>query len=296
MFNQTTITISSMKGVKTLYLSSFSKNVIKLFVAITLLIYPAFGLYVSYSNETFSRLSSTLNDTLNNGHELYETSEQLLADKEELYTDLTEKELEVAELKEQVEIAEAERTILASKDASEEAAKALEAQRNRIISYMLANIPNGKPINSNISSGYGDRIHPVTGTKKMHRGTDFFANVGTEVFASADGIITEVRPSNRGSGNFLRIAHAYGFNSSYSHLKSFKVKKGDFVAKGDLIALTGNSGLTSGPHLHYEVRYANRDQNPKRFIDWNEENFDDIKTIEGIPWLSIFGQVEKQLK
>ena len=159
---------------------------------------------------------------------------------------------------------------------------------------MLTQIPSGPPVkNARTSSGYGKRIHPVTGVMKYHRGQDFAVNTGTPIYAPADGAIEAIRPSNKGSGNFLRILHSYGFSSSYSHLSKFVVKKGDFIKKGDLIAYSGNSGLTSGPHLHYEVRFIGRPLNPKPFLDWNVDKFDTIfKNVRGIGWESLVDKIE----
>ncbi|MEP7729018.1 peptidoglycan DD-metalloendopeptidase family protein [Marinomonas primoryensis] len=159
---------------------------------------------------------------------------------------------------------------------------------------MLTQIPSGPPVkNARTSSGYGKRIHPVTGVMKYHRGQDFAVNTGTPIYAPADGAIEAIRPSNKGSGNFLRILHSYGFSSSYSHLSKFAVKKGDFIKKGDLIAYSGNSGLTSGPHLHYEVRFIGRPLNPKPFLDWNVDKFDTIfKNVRGIRWESLVDKIE----
>lgn len=159
---------------------------------------------------------------------------------------------------------------------------------------MLTQIPSGPPvINARTSSGYGKRVHPVTGITKFHRGQDFAVNTGTPVYAPADGAVEVIRPSNKGSGNYLRIFHAYGFSSSYSHLSKFVVQRGDFVKKGDLIAYSGNTGLSSGPHLHYEVRFVGRALNPKPFIEWNVDNFDTIfDSVRGIGWESLVGQVQ----
>ncbi len=159
---------------------------------------------------------------------------------------------------------------------------------------MLTQIPSGAPvINARTSSGYGERIHPVTGIKKFHRGQDFAVNTGTRIYAPADGTVEIIRPSNQGSGNYLRLLHGYGFSSSYSHLSKFAVKKGDFIKKGDLIAYSGNSGLSSGPHLHYEVRFIGRALNPKSFLDWNVDNFDSIfENVRGIGWESLVDTIE----
>ncbi|WP_295891940.1 M23 family metallopeptidase [uncultured Vibrio sp.] len=159
---------------------------------------------------------------------------------------------------------------------------------------MLTQIPSGPPVhNARISSGYGKRIHPVTGVVKTHRGQDFAVNTGTPVYAPADGVVEVTRPSNKGSGNFLRLQHSYGFTSSYSHLNKFLVKSGDFVQKGDLIAHSGNSGLSSGPHLHYEVRFVGRALDPRPFVDWGVDDFETIfSKVRGIRWESLVNKVE----
>nr|WP_237668716.1 M23 family metallopeptidase [Vibrio sp. V39_P1S14PM300] len=182
----------------------------------------------------------------------------------------------------------------------EEGAGALETRldaaaiTSSVRMVMLTQIPSGSPVqHARISSGYGKRKHPVTGKMKFHRGQDFAVNIGTPVYAPADGVVEVVRPSNKGSGNFLRLQHAYGFSSSYSHLQKFKVQSGDFVQKGDLIGYSGNSGLSSGPHLHYEVRFVGRPLNPRPFVDWGVDNFETLfSNVRGIRWESLVDKVE----
>ena len=182
----------------------------------------------------------------------------------------------------------------------EEGAGALETRldaaaiTSSVRMVMLTQIPSGSPVqHARISSGYGKRKHPVTGKMKFHRGQDFAVNIGTPVYAPADGVVEVVRPSNKGSGNFLRLQHVYGFSSSYSHLQKFKVQSGDFVQKGDLIGYSGNSGLSSGPHLHYEVRFVGRPLNPRPFVDWGVDNFETLfSNVRGIRWESLVDKVE----
>ncbi|ELL7087447.1 peptidoglycan DD-metalloendopeptidase family protein [Vibrio fluvialis] len=159
---------------------------------------------------------------------------------------------------------------------------------------MLTQIPSGAPVhNARISSGYGKRVHPVTGQVKFHRGQDFAVNTGTPVYAPADGVVEVTRASSKGSGNFLRLQHSYGFTSSYSHLQKFAVKSGYFIQKGDLIGYSGNSGLSSGPHLHYEIRFVGRSLDPRPFVDWGVNDFESIFTkVRGIRWESLVNKVE----
>jgi murein DD-endopeptidase MepM/ murein hydrolase activator NlpD len=139
---------------------------------------------------------------------------------------------------------------------------------------MFRLIPNDSPItDQRISSSYGTRINPISGKKHVHTGIDLTCKRGEEVLAPADGVVETVRPGNRGYGNYLTLRHSFGFMSSYAHLQKFKVKSGEFVSKGDVIAQCGNSGNSTGPHLHYEVRFLGRALNPQYLMDWTPENF-----------------------
>lgn len=157
-------------------------------------------------------------------------------------------------------------------------------------------IPNGSPTpDTRMSSGFGTRIHPVTGKRKRHRGLDFAANTGTPIYAPADGVIEAVRPSHKGSGNFIKLNHSLGFATTYSHMSKFNVKRGQFVRKGDLLGRSGNSGLSTGPHLHYEIRFLGRALNPRPFVYWTPENFDLLfekeKTVQWAALLDMISDV-----
>ncbi|MDF2155473.1 M23 family metallopeptidase [Vibrio sp. CAU 1672] len=139
---------------------------------------------------------------------------------------------------------------------------------------MFRMIPNDSPMTyQRISSSYGRRINPISGKRHVHTGIDLTCKPGEEILAPADGVVETVRPSNKGYGNYLTVRHSFGFMSSYAHLKRFKVKSGQFVSKGDVIANCGNSGNSTGPHLHYEVRFLGRALNPQYLMDWTPENF-----------------------
>lgn len=164
---------------------------------------------------------------------------------------------------------------------------------------MLRLIPSGKPIESyRRSSGYGSRKHPVTGKAKFHLGLDLTADVGTPVYAPADGVVEYTRASRKqGYGNLIKVDHAFGFMTLYAHLQKFNVKSGQFVKKGDLIAWSGNSGLSTGPHLHYEVRFLGRALNPRRFIDWTPDNFESLFEEEKkVGWASLVKIVESMVE
>ncbi|MDW2458871.1 M23 family metallopeptidase, partial [Vibrio sp. 1249-1] len=115
---------------------------------------------------------------------------------------------------------------------------------------MFRLIPNDSPVTyQRISSSYGSRINPISGRRHVHTGIDLTCKRGEEILAPADGVVETARPSNRGYGNYVTIRHSFGFMSSFAHLQRFKVKSGQFVSKGDVIAQCGSSGNSTGPHL-----------------------------------------------
>ncbi|MDZ7719521.1 MAG: M23 family metallopeptidase [Balneolaceae bacterium] len=131
----------------------------------------------------------------------------------------------------------------------------------------LKSIPAIRPVNGIILSGYGMRIHPVLRYKRMHEGIDFRADVATEVYATGDGVIKFA--DRKGTfGNLIEIDHGFGFVTRYAHLSNFvkNLRAGQKIKRGDLIGYTGNSGLTEGPHLHYEVLVNDRPIDPLNYL------------------------------
>ena len=108
------------------------------------------------------------------------------------------------------------------------------------------------PVNARITSGFGRRVHPILRFARMHRGIDFGAGRGTPIHATADGQVTRAGWAG-GYGRQVRIAHGEGLATSYSHMSRMVVEPGSFVRQGQLIGYVGSSGLSTGPHLHYEV-------------------------------------------
>jgi murein DD-endopeptidase MepM/ murein hydrolase activator NlpD len=116
-----------------------------------------------------------------------------------------------------------------------------------------------------ISSGYGWRKSPFTGRREFHSGLDISSRRGTPIVAPADGTVISVG-KDRYLGKFLKIAHSDNLTTIYGHLMEHKVKKGQPVKRGDLIGLMGNTGLSTGHHLHYQVQKENKSVNPKQYI------------------------------
>jgi murein DD-endopeptidase MepM/ murein hydrolase activator NlpD len=121
-------------------------------------------------------------------------------------------------------------------------------------------------------------IHPVLGIPRMHNGQDFEVPYGTEVYATGDGTIIESGWNSGGFGNYIVIDHGYGFQSVYGHLSNIKVVKGLNVKRGDLIGLSGSTGLSSGPHLHYQIEKLGQHENPINFFN-NDMSFEEYNEM-----------------
>ena len=150
--------------------------------------------------------------------------------------------------------------------------EALANQQDR-----LAHIPSVMPINIadfTMSSGYGWRVDPIYGSSKFHEGLDFAASNGTEVYATGDGKVI-LAGREKGYGNCVDIEHGYNYLTRYAHLSEVLVKSGEEVKRGQLIGKVGSTGKSTGPHLHYEVRYKDTPQNPINyyFMDLTPEEY-----------------------
>lgn len=144
---------------------------------------------------------------------------------------------------------------------------------------MLRCIPAIQPVaNKDLkrtASGYGRRIDPIYGTTRFHEGMDFAANPGTEVYATGDGTVVEVGWQT-GYGNTILIDHGFGYVTRYAHLQAFRTQRGKKVVRGEVIGEVGNTGKSTGPHLHYEVHVKGQVVNPVNyyFMDLSAEDYD----------------------
>jgi murein DD-endopeptidase MepM/ murein hydrolase activator NlpD len=122
---------------------------------------------------------------------------------------------------------------------------------------LFAAIPAIQPIANKqliaLASGFGYRIHPIYKVKKMHSGIDFAAEIGTPIYATADGVVIKADVKFSGYGKMVEIDHGFGYHSRYAHMHDFTVRSGQNIKRGDLIGYVGNTGLSTAPHLHYEV-------------------------------------------
>ena len=131
----------------------------------------------------------------------------------------------------------------------------------KVIQYL----PLGRPVEGPISSGFGNRKDPLNNRSAFHTGIDFRGDKGDKIYATADGVVSNAF-RNGGYGNYVLIDHGNGYSSAYAHMQKYMVHKGDRVKRGQLIGLIGNTGRSTGSHLHYEILLNGTAVNPYKFL------------------------------
>ncbi|RDU59809.1 M23 family metallopeptidase [Helicobacter marmotae] len=165
--------------------------------------------------------------------------------------------------------------------------------------FVMKFVPNGYPMESysRISAPYGYRVHPLFFTRHLHTGVDFATPLNTPVYATADGVVNAAGFSTGGYGYLVKIDHSLGFMTYYAHLNKIVVQKGMFVKRGQLIAYSGNTGQSTGPHLHYEIRFLGKVIDPKNFMEWKMSNFDSIFEKErSVAWQSLLATINNLME
>lgn len=154
-------------------------------------------------------------------------------------------------------------------------------------SKMLASTPAIQPISNKqltrLTSGFGIRIHPIYKVGQFHPGIDFAAPQGTPIYATADGEVTKVTYDG-GYGNHVEIDHGYGYKTLYAHMYKHNTKPGQLVKRGECIGYVGSTGLSTAPHVHYEVIYKGEQVNPVYFFfkDLSDEEYEKILELASI--------------
>lgn len=150
-------------------------------------------------------------------------------------------------------------------DARDESLSSIEAKilQQSVLKDML---PNSSPVEAGYnSSSYGWRIDPFNGNKAFHEGLDFPAATGTVIHAAADGIVSMAEHS-AAYGNIVKVEHGSGLETRYAHASKLLVKVGERVIKGQAVALVGSTGRSTGPHLHYEIRFNGNSLDPRQYL------------------------------
>ncbi|MDL0108434.1 M23 family metallopeptidase [Campylobacter felis] len=288
--NKFTITISDINGSRHFYLNQIIKKIVLYIIAFVFLFLISSGFYIKYLDSKVDALDAKREELLKKSKELETlnmTMQQSLDEKAAQYA------------------------VIEDKIASFEEALGLENENNLTISARLENlnltndqqqgilnqIPNGWPItNKGVTGKFGWREHPILKRKEFHPGIDLAASIGTPIYAPASGVVEFSGYSNNGYGYNVILLHNFGFKSVYAHMmRKDVVKAGDFVNKGDLIGYTGNTGLSTGPHLHYEVRFINKTLEPLYFLNLKRKNMNEFFNQERrVPWQSLIKAVSAQ--
>jgi murein DD-endopeptidase MepM/ murein hydrolase activator NlpD len=133
----------------------------------------------------------------------------------------------------------------------------------------IQNVPLGAPVSGVITSRFGQRVDPINGKPAYHHGVDIRGSMGSDVKATAEGTVV-IQNYDKGNGRYVLIDHGNGFVTKYAHLKKSLVQKGNFVERGQVIGQVGNSGRSTGPHVHYEIHYDDKIVNPTKYVRINK--------------------------
>jgi murein DD-endopeptidase MepM/ murein hydrolase activator NlpD len=146
--------------------------------------------------------------------------------------------------------------------------------KEKLVSSMPAIMPISNKSLKSTASGWGYRFHPIYKIKQFHYGMDFTAAIGTKVYATGDGVVKDLQSIGGGYGRWIMIDHGFDYQTLYAHLSEFNVKVGEQVKRGQVIGSVGNSGTSTGPHVHYEVHKNGEPVNPQYYY------FKDLNAME----------------
>ncbi|MEH6578946.1 MAG: M23 family metallopeptidase [Amphritea sp.] len=303
LYNKLVITLTTARGSRQYTLSQVAKYVLALFLVMAVCSFFISNVLLVKTTDDLLHLEEGI-DSLANQYELTLGTQQLqqgqLDQLSKTLLDLTverdqlqEENLRIGELNANLDASlyglEDLLGLPATEEMNAERADELTVLANQRL-FFLSSLPNGLPIQGiRVSDRFGMRNHPVHKRRVKHNGIDFKANTGTPIFATADGVVEYGGyHKESGFGNLIILQHNLGFKTYYAHLSKVKVRSGSFVSKGQLIGLSGNTGISTGPHLHYEVRRLYTPTDPEPFLAWNMSNFDSLfTTVKGIKWASL---------
>ena len=150
-------------------------------------------------------------------------------------------------------------------------------EKDKMLSHLPAIQPVANKDLTRLASGYGMRMHPILKISKMHTGTDFAAHTGTPIYATGDGTV-KLSGREGGYGNVVVINHGYGYETLYAHMSKVKAKRGQKVKRGDIIGYVGSTGLSTGPHLHYEIHKDGKPIDPVSYF-YQDVSPDEFKIL-----------------
>ncbi len=292
------ITISDINGSKQYTVSQFLKVIVSWIIIIIVIIFAIGAMVVNYLSDHVDKLQKEKIELKKQIEAktitLQAISEQLIEAENLIGLNDFKERQKQKEIVKKSEQKKEEKQKIEKKD--KELDNDILTKKEFILLSKL--IPNSKPLKyKRISTKFGFRIHPITKRKQFHPADDLTADIGTPIYAPADGVVVYAG-KKKFYGYFLLIQHGLGFSTAYGHLHRIGVKSGDYVKKGDLVALSGNTGRSTGPHLHYEIRYLSKWLDPEPFMkSWNYEDYKKVmKKIKQVNWEGLIKSFKDEIK
>lgn len=294
MKNKIVLTISDYEKTKSYSLSKLAVKLIFLTLFILFFIALASIFYVFQLQDEINSLMEDKQKYINS----LALKDEKLFDLSKNYSDYMEKKSEdteilLSKLEELKSINDYENSTLKDEINQNILASFRVDKRN----YSLQNIPSGTPLkNFKISSTFGFRKDPINYSTQFHKGLDFTSQ-DKNIYATANGIVEFSQSNDVGQyGKIIKIGHSFGFKSAYAHLSQVLVNEGDFVKKGDVIGIIGDSGRSTGTHLHYEVSYLNKNLDPINFVKWDINSYNEIfKNERRVGWEKLIVYMNQQI-
>ena len=285
------ITITTLHGTKHYNIKQVIKYVLAGIAAFIVLLLLGGYLYIAFLQYKIKDIEKEKKSLLLQSKSLQQKVTQLNKHLAELNVTLLSKQEQMAKLSSKIADLE---TIMGM--SADEYDQILESQNlsSEMVAKIFRLIPSGKPVDHiRISAGFGWRMHPILHKREFHPGIDLADSGIVPIKATADGIVIQARHARYGYGNVVKIAHVYGFTTLYGHMRTILVHNGEYVKKGQIIGYMGSTGLSTGQHLHYEVRFDKKPLNPLNFIRWSGQNFYKIMKIERhVPWESLIKAIQ----
>ncbi len=290
MHNRFTITIHDANGIKQFNVHQIIKRFGIFLILALLSIFALAAMTIAYLNHR-------VDDIQTKTHEMKEAYAKLEQKNQELtrIVSVTEEVLgqkkdELASVSEKLSDIENLIGLTADEETPLSERVNLATITSEEMAALMQHVPNGSPVEyRGITSKFGNRTHPTLERIEFHRGTDLKAPMDTPIYATADAIVEWASEhKSSGYGKLIILDHSFGFKTYFGHLNKIVVQSGQFIKRGDLIGYTGNSGMSNGPHLHYEVRFIQRALNPFWFVKWNVATYNSIFDKEkNVPWQSL---------
>ncbi len=290
LHNQFTITIHDNHGIRQFNLHQAMKKIGVYLLIFTVFIFALAAFSIAYLNISINEIQTKKDELKAAFSILQNKNKSLIKTVEMTENTLKTKRDELAAITDKLSDIESLMGISVEEGTTLQERVDLASVTSEEMAALMQHIPNGSPVEyKGLTSKYGYRVHPTLDRKEFHHGSDLKAPMNTPVYATADAIAEWAAPhSKSGYGKLVILDHSFGFKTYYGHLNKIVVKSGQFIKRGELIGYSGNSGMSNGPHLHYEVRFVQRALNPFWFVKWNIASYNSIFEKEKtVPWQSL---------